>query len=134
LQQRTVRLMTGLARLVAGVIFHIDLGKCRGPSGKRAMTLGAENFRIREFRNVLGGIGGVLGERTVAGFTVDVRVLSGGLHGDDIAVTVFTGGVPCINGLSCGNLGKSVATIMSVLAEAARNKISAESDEDENAC
>jgi hypothetical protein len=129
-----MRLVTGLAGLVAGMVFYVDLRECRWTSGESAMTLRAQNLRVRQLRNVLHGVGSVLGKRTVTGFTIYMRVLSGGLHGDNVAVAVFTGGVPGVNGLPCGNLSESVAAIMSVLAEAARNKISAESDEDENAC
>jgi hypothetical protein len=128
-----VRLVTSLARLVAGVIFYIDLRKCRGTSGESPMTLCAQNFRVRQLGNVLGWIGGVLGERSVAGFTIYVGVLAGGLHGDDVAVAVFAGGVSGVNGLACCDLCEGVSAIVSVLAEAVRNKICTESDEDENA-
>ena len=126
--------MAGLAGLVAGVIFHVDLREIRRTSDECTMTLCAENLGVRQLGNVFSGIGGVLGERTVTGFAIDVGVLAGGLNRDDIAVAVFTSSVAGVDGLAGGDLCKSIAAIVSVLAEAARNKVGAESDEDKNAC
>src|SRR3954470_19657129 len=113
-----MRLVTGLARLVGVVVFDVEWRDCRGRSRERAMTLRTEKFRIRQLWDVLCGIGRVLGERTVTGLAIDMRVLSGGLHRGDIAVAVFTSGVPGVNRPSCGNLSESVAAIMSELPEA----------------
>lgn len=75
----------------------------------------------------------MLGQWTVASLAIHMRVFAGRFGSHNITVTIFTSLVPSVDRFAGCDFGERVATIMSVLPEAARNKVGADCDEDENA-
>jgi hypothetical protein len=75
---RVVRLMARITEHAARVLGGDHLRECGGLGRVLFMTPSAEVGDIGELGDVGGGVAGMLGEGTVAGFAGDVGVLTGG--------------------------------------------------------
>src|ERR1017187_5041631 len=85
-----MRLVTGLAGEAAGVLVGVDLREAFGFGGAGRVAADAEDCGVE-----LGwgdrGVVGMLRQRAMAGFAVDVGVLAGGLDGQDVGVAGLAG-------------------------------------------
>ena len=112
-----MRLMTGVAGHPAGVLGGDHLWKTAGLGGVLFMAAPAEIGDIRAFRDVGGGIVGVLGEGPVAGLAGDVRMLAG-FAGVSLVVVAHDAGI--LAGIGDGPLpygGERARAVVAVLAE-----------------
>jgi hypothetical protein len=123
-------LVTGFAGEAAGVVLFY-LGKGFGFGGAGGVASNAEDGGIELGWLDRGGVVGVPGEGAVAGFAVDVGMLAGFFGFEYVGVAGLTG-------LMAGKLDwarcyvvESVATIVSVLAEAPGDDEPADAEEGE---
>ncbi len=115
--------MAGFAGNAAGVGGGINLRKVFGFGGAGGVAAGAEDCCIKFGRDDVGGIGGVFGERTVAGFAVDAGVFAFGLGVLDVGVAIDAGLVAGEGDWVRGDLSDGRGSIMAVLAEGFRNYV-----------
>ena len=118
IDRRTVRLVAGLAGNAAGVIRRIDLGKALGLGRAGRVAADAEHGRVQLGRRYARGIVGVLGQRSVTGFAVHVRVLAGLLYVQNVGVAGLAGLVAGELDRARCDLGDGGAAVVSVLSEA----------------
>lgn len=85
-----MRLVTGIAGNAAGVLSRVHLREVFGASGAGPMAAFAESRHLG-LAGIDGRIVGMLGERTVAGFAVDVGVHPRGFGLRDIGMAGFAG-------------------------------------------
>jgi hypothetical protein len=125
-----MRLMARLARHSVGVIGWINLGEAFGLGSARRVTSRAKYTGIRFHRRNRRWIVRMPGERSMARFTVHVRMLAFALHVEHVAVTGFTGPVSGEFDRMGRNLADRIAAIVAVLSEAFRDHVT--SDDKEN--
>jgi hypothetical protein len=111
-----MRLVAGFAGDAGGMLFGVDLRESLGLGRAGRVTANAEDGGI-EFGWGNGGIVGVLGERSMAGFAVDVCVLAGLLGIQDVGMAGLAGLMSGEVDWAGGDLGDGGAAIVAILAE-----------------
>ena len=115
-----MRLMAGVTSQAAGVIGRNDLREIPGLSGVRFVAADAQHSGVEFGRSHRGGIVSVLGERSVAGFAIHVRMLAVFLFVEHIRVTAFAGVVAGVIDGPRRNFGECIPPEVPVFAEALR--------------
>ena len=111
-----MRLVAGFAGNAAGVLVGVDLREVFGFGGAGSVALDAEDGGVQLGRGDR-RIVGVVGQRTVAGFAIDVGVLAGLLGVEDVRVAGLAALVAGeVDGLGC-DLGYGCAAIVAILSE-----------------
>lgn len=114
------------------MICRDDLRKVLWPGRACLVAADAQQGGI-QFGWRYGRVGGVVGERSVTGFAMELCMLAGGLHRYDIGMTCLAGFVAGkVNRPSC-YVADCVSAIVAVLPEAARNHEAANSPEHQKA-
>lgn len=114
--------MAHLACLAAGMLFRIHLRKPNWFREIGRVTTSAEHRSVWKLRNHIGWVFGVLRLRTVAGFTIDARVLTRLFRVNHVAVTVFADLVTGVRHWSRPDLRQSGAAEMPILTKGFRNQ------------
>src|SRR6266702_6291176 len=115
-----MRLVAGLASEATGMLVRIDLLEAFGLGRAGRMAANTEIGRV-EFGGHDRGIVGVLCQGAVTGFAIDVGVLAGLLHLQDVRVASLAGLVAGKMDRACGNLADGGSAVVAVLAEAFRH-------------
>ncbi len=113
-----MRLVTGSASGVAGVVFSHDLREFGGFGRIRLMALDAQHGGIGELGIERLGIFGVFSQRSVASLATDTRVRAGFLKVCDIRVARFASFPSCEAGGASGDVVEGSGAVVAVLAEA----------------
>ena len=124
--------MTGFAGNAVGVVCGINLREPLGLGGTRRMASRAQHCGIRFYRRYRGWIVGVLGQRSVAGFAVHMRMLTFAFHIEDIGVAGFACLVTGEFHRASRNLPDCSAAVVPILPKARWNhEMSNDKEDDE---
>lgn len=126
-----MRLVTGLAGLPRGMVFAVHLRESGWLGDIRFMTARTKLTCVWQLRLKRRGIVRMLRQRAMAGFAINARVLAGLLEVGDVRVAILACLVTSEVNRVSGNFFQRLAAIMSVLAEAARNELRSQEEEDD---
>jgi len=129
-----MRLMAGLARLAAGMLFGIHLRKSHRLRQIRLMASWTQHQRVRQFGNHLGGIGDMLFLRAMTGLAVHARMFARVLGFDDVAVAVLAGLVAGVVDGTGGKFRQCIPAKVPVLTKAARYQCGTQPHEEKESC
>lgn len=132
-QARVVWLMAGVAELAAGMLLGVDLREALRLGDVFGVAADAEMGDVGFLRLHARGVVGVLGERAVAGLTVDVDVRAFRFGIGDVGMAGFAGVMAGINDGTCGDFGDGVAAKMAIAAKAFGNEGTTEDKEKNHA-
>ncbi len=124
--------MAGVALHIAHVVLRIHLRKPCGFGDIGLVAAGTQGEGLGKLGNYIGRVGGMLGQRAMAGFAVDARVFAGFLQFQDISVTVFTGLVSGEARFASRKFFQRVAAIVTVFSETFGNEVCPKREEDDN--
>ena len=123
--------MAGVAKLPPGVFLSVYLRKALGLGNIFGVTTNAKMGDVRLLRGQACGVIGVLGERPVAGFTVDVGVNAFGFGVGDIGMAAFAGLVAGVSKGTRRDLADGVTTVVTIAPETFRNEGAAKDQEED---
>ncbi len=126
-----MRLVAGVARLTAGMFSGVHLGEALRLGDIFGVAADAELSDIGKLRGDAGGIVGMFGKGTMAGFAIDMGVDAFGLGVRFFGMAAFAGLMASVTKGMGSDFGDGVAPEVAIAAEALGDEGAAE-DEEEN--
>ncbi len=116
-----MRLVAGLTRKAAGVLICLHLREGLWSSSAGRMTADAECSGLELWRIDRAWVAGMIGERSMAGFAMDIGMLAFLLYLENVGMAGFTRLMTCKVDGTGGNLSNGGSTVVAIFAEALRN-------------
>jgi len=111
------------------MILAVNLRKLSRLGEVRLVTARAQYTGIRQLWSYRRRVRRMICERSVTGFAIYACVLARLLDGEDVRVAVLAGAVSRVPQFSCGEFFQRIASVVSVLSEAFRDKLCSGQDE-----
>jgi hypothetical protein len=125
--------MAGAAELAAGMLLRIDLRKTLGLGDIFGVAADAEMGNVRFLRRQGRWVVGVLCERAMTRFAIDVCVDAFGFGIGHVRVAPFAGFMACVGDWARGDLGEGVTAEVAVAPETFGDECAAKDKEEDQA-